>query len=580
MRSHAWRREWPQVRAISRATFDGFLQNDLMPPGMQATALIWAAAFLVAPAVLLPAQLLGKYSFLRRFYPDRVEPALWNDRALFILLSAGAIGVVAVVLWETLLPARRDVFVLGPLPVASRVQSMGRLGGLLCLFAAFAAGLNAITSVIFPVVTSGTLRDAGRWAAAHLIATVMADAFVFFSMTTLQGVVILAVGRRAAERLATIMQTIVVMALLLTLLFIGPVREAVGAALAQGNAGHVILRWFPLAWFVGLYEALSGTTRPVMNALAWRALAAGVAPLAATIGLYAIGYGRLAARALETPDRSTGSMPVVAFARLVRFAFVRRGEEQAVCAFVLRVVSRSSRHRMLTAAYVGGAVAIILATLISAFVRAGAGLLAEPSVATLSPPLILGAGLVVASRVLLAIPADLPAKWVFECMPLSPVRIGAGAHKAVLLISVPTVALVALAPAMAMFGWRIAWQHTLFSVAMTVLLSEVLLLRFRGFPCARPYVPGRSRFHLLWPAYLTAFTVYTYTAAESERLLLRSGGLLTLTEIIAGLAAVVAARRIYLLHRLDAVTFESDLPDTTFAGFNLSEGLAAQPRRG
>ena len=32
-----------QVRTIARATFDGFLQSDLMPPGMQAPAIIWAA---------------------------------------------------------------------------------------------------------------------------------------------------------------------------------------------------------------------------------------------------------------------------------------------------------------------------------------------------------------------------------------------------------------------------------------------------------------------------------------------------------------------------------------------------------
>jgi hypothetical protein len=97
-----------QARTIARSTFDGFLQSDLMPAGMQASAIIWAVAFLAAPAVLMPAQYMVKYSFLRKFFPARVEATLWNDRMLYILMSAGAVGFVAVILWDTLFPARRD----------------------------------------------------------------------------------------------------------------------------------------------------------------------------------------------------------------------------------------------------------------------------------------------------------------------------------------------------------------------------------------------------------------------------------------------------------------------------------------
>src|SRR5215471_11635618 len=109
--------EIEQARTIARATFDGFLQSDLMPAGMQALAIIWAAAFLVGPSVFLTAQFISKYPFIRRFFPGRVEGALWNDRMLFIIMSAGAIGVIAVVVWDTLFPARRDAYVLTPLPV-------------------------------------------------------------------------------------------------------------------------------------------------------------------------------------------------------------------------------------------------------------------------------------------------------------------------------------------------------------------------------------------------------------------------------------------------------------------------------
>jgi len=120
-----WRENADQAETIARATLGGFLESDLVPSGMQAPALIWAAAFLVTPALCLPAVHMVKYQFIRRYQPELVERALWNDRLLFLLLSAGAMGLIAVVLWDTLFPARRDAFVLTPMPIPLGVQMVG-----------------------------------------------------------------------------------------------------------------------------------------------------------------------------------------------------------------------------------------------------------------------------------------------------------------------------------------------------------------------------------------------------------------------------------------------------------------------
>ena len=140
-----------------------------------------------------------KYPFIRRFHPEMVEPALWDDRMLFLLLSAGAMGLVSVVLWDTLFPARRDAFVLTPLPVPLPVQMLGRLVGLrravrpLRRRAERHPGVHVSRRRVgdflaMPRAMLGALRH-GRGAA---------DAFVFFSVTSLQGIVIL--GARAARR--------------------------------------------------------------------------------------------------------------------------------------------------------------------------------------------------------------------------------------------------------------------------------------------------------------------------------------------------------------------------------------------
>jgi hypothetical protein len=106
------------------------------------------------------------------------------------------------------------------------------------------------------------------------------------------------------------------------------------------------------------------------------------------------------------------------------------------------------------------------------------------------------------------------------------------------------------------------------------------LLTYRGIPLTRPYVPGGSRFHMLWAVYLSAFLTYTFSSIGLELALLHWVGMtgaLRAAAVIAGVAVVLWACRKYKLRDVEAVSFEADLPDDeTFRGFNLSEIHAAQ----
>lgn len=571
-----WQSEFRQVVTIARATLGGFLQSDVMPQGMQASATIWAAAFLAAPAMLLSAQFLGKYTFLERYYPRLLERAIWSDRGLFILLSSGAIGLVCVVMWDNLFPGRRDVFVLGSLPVRPRVQAMGRLAGLLALFVAFAAALNVLPALTYSAISALSVSGAIRGFPAHLTACLAANAFVFFGLTVVQGVLLVAAGRRASERLAPIVQTGTVLVVLLTLLFIGPLREATAVALERGDPSSPILQWFPLAWFVGLYETVAGTSRGIMLRLAGRALVSAVAPLLLTVALYLLAFRRLCARAIETPSRSAALPFSRVVSASVRTLFVRHPTEQAICAFTLRVFARSRRHRMLMALYLGSALAFIVTSILPAVLRHDRTILAGPTIASLAPPLILSAALAIGFRALLAIPVDLPARWIFRTTPLTPGRVAAGIHKAGLLLVLIPVALTAWLSAAALWDTSIAWRHVVFCTALSLLLVELLLLKFPGMPFARQYIPGASRFHVLWPFYLSCFLAYTYSAAEMERQMLLDGDLLTPVAVILIVAGALACVRWWGPRHTNELSFEVEIPDETFKGFNLSEGLAAQ----
>jgi hypothetical protein len=551
-----------------------------VPQGMQAPAIIWAAAFLVGPALFFPVQYMAKYPYIRRFHPDRLEGALWDDRLLFLMLSAGAMGVVSVVLWDTLFPARRDAFVLTPLPVSMPVQMLGRLLGLVTLCVAFIVALNAVPAVTFSVVTSAGFLEMPRGMVAHFVTTAAADAFVFFSVTALQGVVILGLGRGAASKLASVAQTGTVLVLLLALCFMAGLRGLTTDAILRGDAADPALLLLPTAWFLGLYEVMTGSARPIMGVLALRAVVAAILPMAITVAVYTFGYRRLLARAVETPNRSTRSFVTWVASRAIRMSIVRHPQEQAICSFVLRAIARSGRHSMLASIYVGAALALMVTFVLPDFLRFGSSAFAAPSITALALPLVLSVGLAVGTRILITIPADMGARWVFMTAALTPRRADAAAHKAILLLVLPPVIVTAVLTAGPLWGLRIGALHAVYCSGLALLLCEVLLLGYRGVPLTRPYIPGASRFHLLWALYLSIFLTYTISSASLERELLTwtgARGLLSAAAIFAALGMGAWAVRKYRLRNIEEVPFEADLPeDEMFRGFNLSEIYTAQ----
>jgi len=546
---------------------------------MQAQAIIWATAFLVAPSLLFPVAQLNKYSYLRRFHPELIERVLWSDRLIFLIMSAGAVGLVSVVLWDTLFPARRDAFVLTPLPVSLPVQMVGRLAGLMTLCLVFVVGLNAIPSLVFPIVSLGNPAQWPRGILAHLATAAAADVFVFFTVTSLQGVVILGLGRRTAARLASFAQVVSVLVLLLSLLFLGGIRSVTVDAFLRSDPASALLQFSPSAWFLGLYEVLAGTPRDVMSAPAMRAFAAAIIPLAITIAIYAFGYKRLLVRAMETPPRSTRSIVMTSASWLIR-RFIRRPEEQAISAFVLRAISRSGRHSMLMSIYVGAGLAMMVTFVLPEILRTGARAFATPSIFVLALPLALSAALAIGFRILITMPAEMPARWVFQTTAIEPRRVDAAVHKTMVLIVAPPTAVTAALSAGVLWGPLAAAQHAAYCGALAVMLCELLLIRYRGIPLTRPYVPGASQFHLLWAVYLSAFTTYTMTSAALEKDLMQFAGTTGIAWAVAVFSTIAFGlwlRRKWKVRSWTDVPFEAEMPeDQMFQGFNLSEIHAAQ----
>ena len=350
-------------------------------------------------------------------------------------------GIIAVVMWDTLFPSRRDVFALGPLPVESRVHSAGRLGGLLTLFGTVRRGAERAcrhfsfrscrqaTSSASSAAWSDTRHDRSR--PTHSCSS---------ASRRVQGVLIVATSRRAAERLAPIIQTGAVLLLLLGLLFFGPLRGATTGALAEATIANPCSDGVRSPGSSVSTKPSAARPRPVMHALALRGLLAGIGALrrddrALRVRVpAALRPGHRDERTVDLVgacDAGGGGGPACIHPASCRTGDLRVHAPRADAKPASSDAAVDLRGRRAGADRRRAAARDL---------RYADGIFRQPTVGTLAAPLIVSAALAVGFRTLLAIPVDLPARWIFQTLSVPPLRAMSGVHKAgVIVVLLPVV---------------------------------------------------------------------------------------------------------------------------------------------
>jgi hypothetical protein len=562
---------------LAKTFFGRLFESDLMPPGLpQAQLVIWSLAFLATPGLLLPVRFAAAFIGAAASGRD-VARMLLLHRLLFITLSMTAIGLVALVIWDGMFPDRRDARILNGLPVPGRTLIAGRLIALGALCGIFVLGINAVPTLIngplLPMVRGASNPVQG--VAAHLIATSMAGLFVFSALLLLQGIVLNVGGRKAADRLSVVMQ-ILFLAALLQLIFFMP--RLLGFIRTDLGGGWI--RALPSLWFVGLYDVVSGRPGPNSGPLALMALGATFVTVAGAIGIFTATHKRLMRRAIESVDAPRHSKVAVVLAGTATRALCRHPVARATFEFTLKTLARSRSHRLLMAMYIGLAVALVGSGLVPLMIGRGFAGFVEPGPEVLSAPLVIAFFTLVGARVALAIPVEPKANWMFRLM--EPANRGAaidGVRAALLVAGVLPAALIAGGSVGILWGVKAAAIHALVCSLMGWLLVEVLLIKAFKIPFTCTYFPGRSRFTSLWLLYLVGFTTFAFTTAKFvQTVLFKARTVEPLAYFVLFVAIVIAFLTWSRHHRLrlqSGLRFEEEPLDEMFAGFNLSEGLAA-----
>jgi hypothetical protein len=558
-----------QTRLLARTFFARMFESDLMPEGFpQVQLMLWGTLLAATPTTGYPM-------LLRRSVFD-------SDRVILLTLTMVAIGVVALFIWDGVFPDRRDVRNLGSLPIPTRHFVLARLAALGQVFVLFATPVCVPQSIIFGLMAAASGDPLPRLygISAHLVTVLLAATFVFCFLIAAQCLLLLVFGRRAAQAASMSFQVLFAVGLVQMLVFLGEIGRFLGPG--RSGEGLAAAAALPPTWFLGFYRTLTGTGDAAAGELAKFAVAATVGSVLLAVGLYASTYSRLSRRALEGPARTgsrTRPLPIARIARSPRKGF-HSPLRTAIRQFAIRTLARSRSHRMMLAVYAGVALALVMSSVASvAFRNNGAGLW-RPGITMLSLPLIFQFLLLVGLRVIVAVPSEPKARWVFRaCEPSDRGEAVSATHDVMLVTVVLPTSLFALVEGLAFWGLRGAIGHATFTLVVGALFAELLLARTAKLPFACTYFPGKSRVFTLWPIYLIVFFVYTvFLAAIETGLLVRPGSL-----AIFCLCAILATRllawyRRYSLAVLPGLLFDEEDPDAIFEGFHLSEGLAAAPK--
>ena len=471
------------------------------------------------------------------------QPQLWMMEHLFIATTMMIVGLLAVLSWESSFPDRRDLLVLGPLPVRVRTVFLAKLSALTGVLSFSIISLNCFIGMVWPLFFSnpGTGLLGGIRAIGAYWATITAAAtFIFCCVLCLQGAAALLLPWQLFLRLSSLLQ-VCAFTLLLGGYLLEPSLESIQALTAPAN--QWLLKHLPSYWFLGLFQQLNGSMQPAFASLAARAwMGLIIVATLAIMLLLSAWFWRLQ-RAVEQPDILPGRSSVVG---LPRFS---SSVETAVVQFAVRSLLRSRQHRLFYAFYLclGLAVSLFFTGIAQSRFEsiAKSNQLPDPY---LTASLMILCFAMLGLRLVVAIPVALRANWIFQLTQIHAPGVYVRAVRQTLLgLSVIPVWLLIAAVLLWQFPIWTTLVHLLALWIVGSILIDIALLSLPKLPFACSYLPGKGELHLrLWGGVIVGIPL-AKQAGLFESWFLLSG--LRSALLIAILASCAIAVRQWTTHR-------------------------------
>ena len=526
---------------------------------------------LVLPGLLKTWLSVTKYSYLAWFPVAGRDGALLIDSYFFLCVSMLLTGFITVFEWDTLFPDSKDYYNLSPLPIAPSVLFVAKVIALSGFVLLFHTAINLIPTLLFPNLvlaasfkrgTAGWQIPSGeslRYIAGHALSLFLSTVFVFTSLITVNAVFLLALSARIL-RIASRGAQLIVILVLVCASFSGSSADRL---IIEENG---LIHWLPPFWFLGVYQVLIGHRSAINISLAREAYAAVVVCSILSAVTYTISYQSSMRKGFQSAGLP--SYPVTrlksTWAWILHFAILRKPIERASFHFIAQTAFRRHEHLLYWGSFVAVGIALIYSDLHAIGSNPGLGL-SQYLTSLLAAALILSFFLLIGLRFVFTVPADLNANWVFKTIDEQILKMSYGGVRKFMLAAVMTPLLLLFGPCyLLVWDTRTVAGHVVYVSLLSLILIELLLIRFMKLPFTCSYLPGKAGTILLWPVYVFVCYCYCYGMAFLEKWVLRGIGRFLVFVILAGVAFwVLRKQHVQFLNGKGTIRFEEERADET-----------------
>jgi hypothetical protein len=475
----------------------------------------------------------------RRMDPSKAAATLWGMEHFLIATTMLVVGLFAVLSWDSTFPDRRDVLVLGPLPVRPRTLFLAKAASLGAALGITVVSLNIFSGFIWSLhFATGGFWSVPRAFFALWITVCAAGAFIFFLVLAAQGVAAQLLPRKIFIRVSPLIQ------IAAFCVFVGTYFLEPSLATPEALANQPAVAHLATYWFFAMFQQLNGGTH---LAIAWRAWE-GLAILAAIAALaYVLSYLRTLRKIVEQPDIAPA---VRGFRWLPRFG---KPLDTAVVRFSIRTIARSRQHRVVLAFFLAMGFAILILLL---HAPAEHNELARAEVALLFANYAVLITTIIGIRAVFALPIALKANWIFRVTEGgTPRQYLAAIRRPLFVLGVAPVWIASACVFFSIWPSKRAAEHLAILALAGAIVAYLCLIGFRKIPFTCSFLPGKSRIHMaiLGGPMLLLVVVSEATRAEAAALHHAS----SLPAILVTLVVAVIALRWFTTRATDEeVRFE------------------------
>jgi hypothetical protein len=186
-----------------------------------------------------------------------------------------------------------------------------------------------------------------------------------------------------------------------------------------------------------------------------------------------------------------------------------------------------------------------------------------------SIPLILSFVLLLGLRSVISVPVSLEANWVFRLTEKPNIlAYFTGLRKAILITKVVPLFVLVFAAYAILWDTRTALNHSLYGLAVSILVMEILFVQFMKIPFACSYLPGKEKIQVYWLPYLLGFIAYVNIVGRLELYLLKtpSESIFFFVAILLGIAGI-RAYQVFSLYKRNRIMYE-EVPEPVVIGLD------------